>query len=216
MCVCIFSFLKRHCTIIRTCLAFFTRLFLTLFLPGHYVAISANVLYFPSSITRVSIPWTGVHSKMPTTVPSCSNVCNDGRSTSSSRPTCSTAKSRSRLVWRKKKRRDAGIPGMDEDTPSCWNFPTNSHDSTRIMIISYYIFLNFSLLFLPLLFQLYYSRSYQVYIYIYNTNKIDNKIRVNSWIRIFSIENYNQQLQQGIIVTFVFPTSRNLFNSILI
>lgn len=100
----IFSFLKdiaRYTSLF----GLFTGLFLTPFLPGHYVAISANVLYFSSSITRVSIPWAGVHSKMPTTVSSssCSNVCNDGRSTSSSRPTCSTAKSRSRLFGERKR-----------------------------------------------------------------------------------------------------------------
>lgn len=100
-------------------------------LRGHF-----RELYFSSSITRVSIPWAGgVHSKMPTTVSSssCSNVCNDGPSTSSSRP---AAKSRSRLFGERKREggnAGAGIPGMDEARPHAGIFQQISHDSTRIV-----------------------------------------------------------------------------------
>lgn len=132
----IFSFLK-YIARYTSLFGLFTGLFLTPFLPGHYVAISANVLYFSSSITRVYIPWAGVHSKMPTTVSSssCSNVCNDGRSTSSSRPTCSTAKSRSRLFG-ERKREEMRVQEFREHPLSCWNFSTNFHDSTRIVELS--------------------------------------------------------------------------------
>lgn len=140
LCVCTyiyFFFFKRILHDNTSLFAFFTRLFLTPFFPGHYVAISANILYFSSSITRVSIPWAGVHSKMPTIVSSssCSNVCNDGPSTSSSRPTCSTAKSRSRLLG-ERKREEMRVQELREHPPSCCNFSTNSHDSTRIVELS--------------------------------------------------------------------------------
>lgn len=113
--------------ITRVCLIFFYAVVFNSLL-ARTLRAHFRELYFSSSITRVSIPWAGgVHSKMPTTVSSssCSNVCNDGPSTSSSRP---AAKSRSRLFGERKREggnAGAGIPGMDERPPSCWNFSTN-------------------------------------------------------------------------------------------